>query len=95
MTRQLCTRAHTENALAMGPKVPYTKDEYIVEEGDVKDSREPIPYREQRKGCRGKPPAAIGFNQYNCVANDAEGGGRGYLGLRNVCSSFASTSSSS
>lgn len=91
MTRQLCTRAHTENALAMGPNVPCTKDEYVIEGGDLEDSSGPIPYREQRKGCRGKPPAAVGFNQYNCVAPE---GGR-YLGLRNVCSSFASTSSSS
>lgn len=30
MTRQFCTRAHTENALAMGPKVPYTKSEHDV-----------------------------------------------------------------
>lgn len=75
MTRQFCTRAHTENALAMGPKVPCTKDEYVFVEGDVEDSRGPIPYGEQRKGCRGKPPAAIGFNQYNCVANGAELGG--------------------
>lgn len=75
MTCQFCTRAHTENALAMGPKVPCTKGEYMFGEGDVGDSRVLIPYREERKGCRGKPPAAIEFNQYNCIANDA--GGRG------------------
>lgn len=62
MTRQFCTRAHTENALAMGPKVPCTKYEYENEEGIVEDSRGFISYREQRKGCRSKPPAAVEFN---------------------------------
>lgn len=63
MTRQFCTRAHTENALAMGPKVPCNKYEYDIEDGIVEDSRGPISYREQRKGCRSKPPAAVEFNQ--------------------------------
>lgn len=60
MTRQLCTRAHTENALAMGPKVPCTKDEYVIEGGDLEDSSGPnsLPRAEERlsrqttSGCR-------------------------------------------
>lgn len=51
MARQFCTRAHTENALAMGPKVPCTKDKCDFEGDVVEDSRVLISYREERKSC--------------------------------------------
>ena len=53
----------------------------MFEEGNVEDSRGPIPYREQRKGCGGKPPAAIQFNQYNCMPMMPNGGGWGEFTL--------------